>query len=199
MRARLTILLKQLVHKASDITKIKRTWIWIGLGFVAILALHIYYVQELLAALILFSLLFMAASAAALTIFLLVCASTPLIGWAMPKVLRIAHWGVDTVQGVIANLAWAQGVSHCLRRERLKWDEEYKRVYLRSAGIKANYVYRVGLRAGGRVLTVGLAQQRRMSKRLGNWLTQKVTYSDLIHLASRSHVRTHPRGYRRTA
>jgi hypothetical protein len=186
MRIRIVISFKQLLHKASAINR--KTRIWIGLGLLAVSALHIYYVQELLAALILFSLLFVAVSAAALTIFLSVHASKPVIIWAAPKVLRAAHWGADAVQGAIANEAWTQGVSYRLRRERLRWNEKYKRVYLRSASIKANYVDRVGLRAGGRALTVGLSQQTRMSKRLGNWLTQRVSYSDLIHLKSRSHV-----------
>jgi hypothetical protein len=172
MRIRIVIPFKQFLHEAS---KIQKTWIWIGLSFVVILALHIYYVQELLAALILFSLLFVAVSAAALTIFLSVHATKPVIIWATPKVLRVAHWGADAVQGAIANQAWAQGVSYRLRREQLRWNEKYKRVYLRSASIKANYVYRVGLRAGGRALTVGLSTQKKMAKRLGNWLTQRVS------------------------
>lgn len=86
MRIRLAISL--LLHEAS---KIKKTWIWIGLGFVAGLATHIYYVQEMLAALTIFSVLFVGASIAAVAIFVLVRASKPIIAWATPNALRVAH------------------------------------------------------------------------------------------------------------
>ena len=56
-----------------------KKWIWIGLGLLALLSLRIYYVQEMLAALIIFSVLFVGASIAAVAIFVLVRASKPII------------------------------------------------------------------------------------------------------------------------
>jgi hypothetical protein len=184
MRIRLAISL--LLHEASNI---KKTWIWIGLGFVAGLAMHIYYVQEMLAALTIVSVLFVGASIAAVAIFVLVRASKPIIAWTTPNALRVAHWGVDAVQGVIANQIWAQVVPHRFRWEELKLNEKYRRVYLRFTVLRPNRIYRAGLRVGGAALTIGLSQQKKMSKRLGSWLTEKVSYSDLFHLASMSQVR----------
>ena len=92
---------RKLLEKASAINW--KTWIWIGLGLVAVPALRIYYVQELLAALIAFSILFVALYAAVFAVFLLVRASKPILAWAIPKVGRVVHWGVETVEDVIAN------------------------------------------------------------------------------------------------
>jgi ABC-type multidrug transport system fused ATPase/permease subunit len=191
-RQRISVIsLKQLSHKASTINR--KTWIWIGLGLVAVSALHIYYVQEMLAAFVAFSLLFVAVSTVVLIIFFLVRTIKPVIAWATPKIRRVVHQGVDAVEGVIASSVWAQAVPHRFRREQLKLNEKYKMVYLRLAGLKSNRVYRVGLRAGGAALTIGLYQQKRISKRLGNWLTQRVSYSDLIQ------VRPSTGRHRRTA
>lgn len=191
------ISLKQWSHKASTISR--KTWIWIGLGLVAVRALHIYYVQEMLAAFIVFSLLFVAVSTAALTIFFLVRTIKPIIAWATPKVRRVVHQSVDAVEGVIASPVWAQAVPHRFRREQLKLNEKYKMVYLRFAGLKPNHVYRAGLRAGGAALTIGLYAHKRISNRLGNWLTQKVSYSDLVRVVSMSQVRRSTRRHRRAA
>jgi hypothetical protein len=187
----------QLPQKLSAISSKK--WIWIGVGFAAGLATHIYYVQEMVAALTIFSVLFVGVSIAALATFLLVRANKPIMAWATPKALWVAHWGVDMVQGVIANQAWARSVPRGFRRGELKLNEKYRMAYLRFIGLKPNQVYRVGLRAGGTALTVGLSTQKRMANRLGNWLTQKVSYSDLIHLASTSQVRAYTRRHRRAS
>lgn len=187
--------LKRLLQKASTIDK--KTWIWVGLGLIAVPALRVYYVQELLAAFIAFSLLFVAVSIAVFAIFFLVRTIKPVIAWVTPKVLPVMQRSVDTVEGVIANPAWPQAVPQRFRWEQLKLNEKYKMVHLRFAGLKSNRVYRAGLRAGGAALTVGLCQQKRMSKRVGNWLTQRVSYSDLIHLASRSQVRRSTGRHRR--
>ena len=166
---RSVISLKHLSHKASRINR--KTWIWIGLGLVAVPALHIYYVQEMLAALVLFSLLFVAVSTAVLIIFFLVRTIKLIIAWATPNVRGVVHQSIDAVEGVIASPVWAQAVSHRFRREQLKLNEKYKTVSLRFAGLKPNRVYRVGLRAGGAALTIGLCTHKRISNQLGNWLT----------------------------
>jgi hypothetical protein len=191
------ISLKQLSHKALTINR--KTWIGIGLGLVAVPALHIYYVQEMLAAFILFLLLFVAVSTAALTIFFLVRTIKPIIGWAMPKVRRVVHQSVDAAEGVITSPVSAQAVPHRFRRKHLKLNEKYKMIYLRFAGFKPNRVYRVGFRAGGAALTIGLCTHKRISNRLGSWLTQNVSYSDLIHLLSTSRVRPSTRRRRSAA
>ena len=189
------ISLTQLRQKLLAIKSNK--WIWIGLGFAAGLAMHTYYVQEMLAALIIFSVLFVGAYIAGLAVFLLFRASKPIIAWAKPNVLRAVEWGVDTVQGVIANHGWTRAVPHRFPREEPKLNVKYKLVYSRFASLKPIKVYRVGLHAGRAALNVGLSAQKKMSRRLGNWLTQRVTYSDLIHLASMFQVRLSTRRYRR--
>ena len=134
------LFLKQLSHEASTMNR--KTWICIVLGLVAVPTLHIYYLQEMIAALIMFSFLFGAVSIAALIIFILVRTTKPIIAWAMPKVRRVVHRSVHAVEGVIASPVWAQAVPHCFRREQLKWNEKYKMVYLRFAGLKPHDVHR---------------------------------------------------------
>jgi hypothetical protein len=121
------------------------------------------------------------------------------MAWATPKALWVVLWGVDAVQGVIANQPWARAVPRGFRRGELKLNEKCKMVYSRFTGLKPNHIYRVGLRAGGTALTVGLSTQKRMANRLGNWLTQKVSYSDLIHVSSTSQVRPYTRKHRRAS
>jgi hypothetical protein len=191
------ISLKQLLHKASTINR--KTWIWIGLGLVAVPALHIYYIQEMLAALIVLTLLFLAVATGVLTTFFLVRTIKPIIASATPKIRRIVRKSVDAVEGVIASPVWTQGVPHRFRREQLKLNETYRMVCARFAGLKPNRMYGTALRARGAAVTMGLCTHKRILNRLGNWLTQKVSYSDLMHLASMSQVRPSIRGHRRAA
>lgn len=107
---RSVIPLKHLLHKVSTINN-KKTWIWIGMGLIAVPALHVYYVQEILAAFIAFALLFVAVSTAVFTVFFLVRTIKRIIAWVTPKVRPVMHRGVDTVEGVIASPVWAQAGS----------------------------------------------------------------------------------------
>ena len=68
-----------------------KKWIWIGLAAVA--ALRFYYVQEMIAALIIFSVLFVGAATVALIIFLLDRASEHAMIWAEEGVARLVHRG----------------------------------------------------------------------------------------------------------
>jgi hypothetical protein len=133
---------KQLSEKASAITsKISRkTWIWIGLGVAALPALRIFYVQEMLAALIGFSLLFAAIYITVFAIFLLVRGSEPVIAWARPRVGQALHWSAETAESAVANSgwtkalpAWAKTVPHRLRRQQVRVNENYRVVYTRLA------------------------------------------------------------------
>jgi len=172
---------------------------WIGLGLVTVWAVRIYYVQELLVALMVFSLLFVAVSMAVFAIFLLLRASRPIILWAIPKVRRLLHRGAETVVEGIATPVWARTLPHHLRRHHLKLNDKYRALHLRFAVLRPKHLCMIGSRLGGEALTIGLSHQKRMSKRLGKWLTQRVGYSDLIHLASRFHVRPSPGRRRPTA
>ena len=108
---------KQLSEKASPITsKISwKTWIWIGLGVAALPALRIFYVQEMLAALIGFSLFFGVIYIVVFAIFLLVRVGKPIIVSAKPKVGRAAQWSVEAAEGVaqdvVASPFWAKAAS----------------------------------------------------------------------------------------
>jgi hypothetical protein len=96
---------KQLSEQASPImSKISRkTWIWIGLGLAAVPALRIFYVQEMLAALIAFTVLFGALFTSVLMVFLLASASKPVVVWAVPKVGRVRRWSAEAVEDLVTN------------------------------------------------------------------------------------------------
>jgi hypothetical protein len=70
-------------------TKKARKWLWIGLA--ALAALQIYFVQELMAALFLFSVGFVIIGIAALVIYLFDRASQRTMEWATPQTLRAAR------------------------------------------------------------------------------------------------------------
>jgi len=93
-------------------TKKARKWLWISLA--ALAAVQIYFVQELMAALVLFSVFFTVVAAAALLIYLFDRAGQRTMDWAEPQTLRAAR---------LARRAWtrAEEVSkkqlHRLRSE----------------------------------------------------------------------------------
>jgi hypothetical protein len=71
----------------------KKRWIWVGLA--AVPAIRLYYVQEMIAALIIFSVLFVGVSTAVLIIFLLDRVGQQIVLWAEAGVARLVHWVVD--------------------------------------------------------------------------------------------------------
>jgi uncharacterized membrane protein len=155
-----------------------KKWVLIGVGFVAGLAVHIYYVQELLAGLILFSLLFVGAYVAGLAVFFLVRASKPAVAWAAPYAGRAGRWCVDSAERAIARPIWAP-VRQELRREHRKFNANSRIVYLRFAGLKPEHVYGAGRRAGVAVRTIGVSVGKSVSSRLGPWLTKRVALRPL--------------------
>ena len=96
-------------------TRKARKWLWIGLATLA--AVQIYFVQELMAALVLFSVLFAAVAAGVLLVYLFDRASQRTMSWAEPQTLRAAR---------LARRAWtrAEEVSrkqlHRLRSETVR-------------------------------------------------------------------------------
>ena len=104
------------LRQLSD--KLGRKWIWIGVA--AMPAIHFYYVQEMIAALIMFSVLFAVVAAVVLIISLLDRVSQYAMTWAEVGVARVLHRVVDAAEGVIASPVWAQAVSHRFRREQLR-------------------------------------------------------------------------------
>lgn len=70
-------------------TKKTRKWLWISLA--ALAALQVYFVQELMAALFLFSVGFVIIAIAALVIYLFDRASQRTMDWAEPQTLRAAR------------------------------------------------------------------------------------------------------------
>ena len=85
------ISLRRLLHKLAG-TKAKK-WIWIGLA--AVPAMRFYYVQEMIAALIIFSVLFTGVATVVLVIFLLDQASQKVVVWAEAGVAWLVHRVVD--------------------------------------------------------------------------------------------------------
>ena len=111
---------RQLSHELAGTNRKK--WIWIGLA--AVPAMRLYYVQEMIAALIIFSVLFVGAATAVLIIFLLDRVSQRIVAWAEPGIARVAHSVVEAVEGIIASPVWAHAVPHRFRREQLKENEK---------------------------------------------------------------------------
>ncbi len=182
----------QLSHKLS--TTPRKRWIWIGLVLAALPVLRIYYVQEMLAALILVSLLSIVVSAAALAIFLLVRAVKPIILWVTPNAGLVVRKGIDAVKAVIANPVWVRVVPRRVRREKLKGNEKKRIVYLRSMALRPNRAYRAGLQAGVAARMIGLSVRKRVSDRLGPWLRERVPFRRLVTLPSRGHLFVRIRG-----
>jgi hypothetical protein len=81
------ISLRRLSHKLAGTGR--RKWIWIGVA--AVPAIRIYYVQEMIAALIIFSVLFVGAATVVLIIFLVDRASQQIVLWAEAGVARLIH------------------------------------------------------------------------------------------------------------
>jgi hypothetical protein len=104
------ISLKQLL---AAITRTK--WVWIGLA--AVLALRFYYVREMIAALMIFSVLFAAGAIVALVVFLVDRASRQIVIWAEAGLGAVVHWVTDAAEAIFAKPVWAQAVSHRFRKE----------------------------------------------------------------------------------
>jgi hypothetical protein len=66
-----------------------RKWLWIGLA--AFAALQVYLVRELIAALVLFSVIFAVVTVAAVVLYLLDRASQRTLEWAEPQTARAAE------------------------------------------------------------------------------------------------------------
>jgi hypothetical protein len=106
---------------------LRTKWLWIGLA--AVLALRFYYVREMIAALIIFSVLFAAVAVVALIVFLLDRASQQIVVWAEPGVARLVRWFGDVPwigdarDAIVATPAWVQALPHRFRKE-LKGNEK---------------------------------------------------------------------------
>lgn len=107
------ISIKQLQHKVPAIVKTK--WVWIGLA--AVLTLRFYYVREMIAALMIFSVVFAAGAIVALAVFLVDRASRQIVIWAEAGLGAVVHWVTETAEGIFAKPVWAQAVSHRFRKE----------------------------------------------------------------------------------
>lgn len=70
-----------------------KKWLWFGLA--ALAAMQLYYVREMVAALLLFSILFVVAAIVALVVLTLDWASQNAVAWAEPRVIQVsksARW-----------------------------------------------------------------------------------------------------------
>jgi hypothetical protein len=90
-------------------------WIWIGLG--AALALRVYYVRKMIAALVIFSILFAAVAIVAFAVFLVDRLSQRIVIWAEAGVRPFVHWVSDATEGIFARPAWVQALPHRFRKE----------------------------------------------------------------------------------
>ena len=85
------------MHKKS------RKWIWYG--FAALAALQLYYVREMVAALLIFSVLFFMVSVLALVVYLLDWASESAIDWAQPHATKVTGKALDWAEPHAAKAA----------------------------------------------------------------------------------------------
>lgn len=121
------ISIKQLQHhlpapfRAITRTVIRTKWLWIVLA--ALLALRVYYVREMIAALMIFSVLFAAVGIVVLAVFLLDRASQLIVVWAEAGIRPVAHWVGDVTDSIFAAPAWVQALPHRFRKE-LKHSEK---------------------------------------------------------------------------
>ena len=117
------ISLKQLPHNLPTPfrTIIRMKWMWIGLA--AVLALRFYYVREMIAALMIFSVLFAAGAIVALAVFLVDRLSQQIVIWAEAGIRPVVHWVSDATEGIFATPAWVQALPHRFRKE-LKHSEK---------------------------------------------------------------------------
>ncbi len=81
----------RLSHKLAGTDRKK--WIWIDLA--AAPTIRLYYVREMIAALIIFSVLFVGAATVVLIIFLVDRVSQQIVVWAEAGVTRLVHRVVD--------------------------------------------------------------------------------------------------------
>jgi hypothetical protein len=100
------ISIAELSHKLSAVSR--KNSIWIALALTAVAATQIYYVREMLAALILFSVLFVAVYAVVLAIFLFVRVCRPFVAWAERNVARLEHLSVGAFKDAMASPVWAR-------------------------------------------------------------------------------------------
>lgn len=89
-------------------------WVWIGLS--AVPAIRIYYVREMVAALMIFSILFLAGAGVVLILFVLDFASERLIAWVEGGVLRAAGWAVEALRGPLTKPALVDRSNSSQRR-----------------------------------------------------------------------------------
>jgi hypothetical protein len=85
-------------------------WLWIGLA--AIPATRLYYVREMVAALMIFSIFFAGAAMVVLVLFFIDLASQRFMVWAEAGVVRSLSWANEAVKGVAARPGWASVESH---------------------------------------------------------------------------------------
>jgi hypothetical protein len=185
------ISIAELSHRLSAVSR--KSWIWIGLALVAVAATQIYYVREMLAALVLFSVLFVAVYAVVLSILLLLRICRPIVAWAAPKVALLAHLGADALRDVIASPVWARAVPYRSQSQQLKRNVLTNIARLRSAARKPTrayiaQVYVVGLRAGVVAVAIGSSLRRTVSTRLAPWLREPVTLRRLASPQSPGHL-----------
>jgi hypothetical protein len=69
----------------------KGTQKWLFIGLAILVAVQVYYVQEMLAALLLFAVMFALVGGVFLILFLLDRASQRVVGWAEPHTVRAAR------------------------------------------------------------------------------------------------------------
>src|SRR5580704_18915463 len=80
----------------------------------------------MIAALMIFSLLFAAIFVVIVVLFLLDRASERIVVWCEAGASHVARWIADGIEGIIARPAWAHAVPPRFRKEQLK---ESKKIY----------------------------------------------------------------------
>jgi len=90
------------------------------IGCTAVPAIRLYYVQEMIAALIIFSALFMGVWVVVFLILLLDWAVGQMITWAEVHIAAVERWMMDVGHSAMAKPVWAHTAAHGLPKEKLK-------------------------------------------------------------------------------
>lgn len=90
------------------------------IGCAAVPAIRLYYVQEMIAALIMFSILFLVVSVVVFFLFLLDLAVGQIITWTELHIAPAGRWMMDVGDSVMAKPVWAHTAPHNFQKKQLK-------------------------------------------------------------------------------
>lgn len=99
--------------------KARRWWAWGCSGLMALAALKIYYVREMIAALVIFSVLFAIVAIVVLVVFILYHVAQWAFAWAESCAVRLARWAASLSAAIIRRIGLS---GQWLRINAVRWN-----------------------------------------------------------------------------